>query len=96
MDFTVEVPYTPDPGAQIFRDDAGDVWVRVEAPGHPWHTRAFPSALITRVGDRPASELSDAELLAAMVSMDQAITVEQRFETADGEEIRRSDRVTEL
>lgn len=95
LDFVVAVPDQADPGVEIFRTDDGEVWGRPEGQV-PWSRALFSGARILRVGDVPADELSDEELLEAMVRLDQPVHVEQYFETEDGESVRKLSAVDEL
>lgn len=95
LDFVVEVPERPDPGVEVFRTDEGEVWVR-PAEEVPWADALASGARIVRVGDVHPAELSDEALLLAMVHLDETITIEQAFETEDGQTVRQQVGVSEL
>jgi len=95
LDFVVEMPDQPDPGLEIFRTEDGEVWARPGDSG-PWARKLYSGARILRVGDVPADSLSDEELLRAMVHLDEAVHIQQYFESEDGEGVRANTSVTEL
>ena len=95
IDFVVTVPERPDPGVEVFRTDEGEVWVRPTGEV-PWADAVAYGARIVRVGDVPPAELSDVELLAAMVRLDETIFIEHAFETEDGQTVRQQIGISEL
>lgn len=95
LDFVVEVPAQSDPGVEIFRTDDGEVWIRPDDSG-PWARKLHSGGRILRVGDVSPDTLSDEELLRALVHLDEAIHLQQYFESEDGQNVLMNTEVTEL
>lgn len=95
LDFVVEVPEQPDPGVEIFRTEEGEVWGRPSRSG-PWERKIPQGVRILQVGEVPANELSDEELLLAMVRLDEAVLIHRVFETEDGQRVQMNTSITEL
>jgi hypothetical protein len=87
VDFVVEIPDHPQPGVEITRNDAGEVWVQAEDPDDPWAKYAREPTLIVSVGDIPADSLSDEDLRQAMVELDQVIAIQQHMKSAEGQNL---------
>lgn len=96
IDFTLTPPDVADPGVQLYRSETGEVWLFTDKPEVPWYTHAQTPGILLSVGDVDATELSDAELLAALVSLAQEVHIQHRFETADGTPVNQNTTVSEL
>lgn len=87
VDFVVEVPKTPDPGMTLSRNESGIATIETLTGGiKQWDALVIGTEL-RMVGEVPTSELSDEDVLAAMVSLEQPILIYQEFITVDGEVI---------
>lgn len=99
-DFVIEIPDHPTPGVTLTRDenDQGEteVLAQSQSPDDPWAKYLLNEAIIMRVGDVPASTMSDEELWRAMETLDQVIHVQQQFDTEAGERLLVNHEVTEL
>ena len=96
VDFVIEVPDRPQPGVTLTRDDAGEVWAHSESSDDPWARYLLSPAVIVRVGDVPASTLSDEELWLAMTQLDSVIHLQQHLESDEGQQLIVNQEVAEL
>jgi hypothetical protein len=85
MDFTVEVPETPNPGVTLRRNEDGIATIWSLPSGVKQWNRLTIGTHLLRVGDVPTNELSDEEVLMAMVSLDEPLRIYQEFQTYEGE-----------
>jgi hypothetical protein len=99
-DFVIEIPDHPTPGVTLTRgenaDGESEVLAQSQSPDDPWAKYLINEAVIMRVGDVPASTMSDEELWRAMETLDQVIHVQQQFDTEAGERLLVNHEVTEL
>jgi hypothetical protein len=96
VDFDVARPETPDAGVRITRDEAGEVWLKAEGPDAPWDKHVRYGTVLKRVGDVAANSLSDAELMRALVQLDQPLHLQLQLRTADGQVVYKGFVVDEL
>ena len=88
LDFALEPADQPSTGVMLYRSDKNEIWGKAMEADGPWHGVMGNPSVILRVGETLASELSDEEILKALLLLEQPIQVQHRFETADGEELR--------